>query len=75
MIEGWRKKADTIIADVCYKAYLDANMKKDGTKYKTHRSYSVPEIATALIQALNKDDEYEVKRLFIVYETGALSLI
>jgi hypothetical protein len=66
----WQEKAKRIIADECAASYRAANKGR-----KRHVAYRVPEIAAALIEALNKDDEHEAKRLFLVHSTGALSLI
>jgi len=67
----WRDKANEIIAAECLRAYTSANT----PKRKNNVPYRVPDIASALVKALDNDDEYEAKRLFIVYSTGALSLI
>lgn len=67
----WHDKAKSIIASECLNAYNLANM----PKRRKHVPYRVPEIASALVAALDKDNEYEAKRLFIVYSTGALSQI
>jgi hypothetical protein len=67
----WEAKAKEIIADVCKASYRAENP----PNRKRHKAYCVPPIAMALIDALNKNDEEEAKRLFIVYRTGALSLI
>jgi hypothetical protein len=40
-----------------------------------HVPYRVPEIAEALVRALNADDEHEAKRLMLIERTGSLSLI
>lgn len=69
--DAWRTKALAIVSAECARAYREANT----PKRRKHRPYSVPEIAEALIKALDKNDEHEVKRLFIIYDTGALSLI
>ena len=71
----WRDKARDIIARVCRESYRQANIMPNGKKRRNHVPYSIPEIATALIAALDADDEYEAKRLFIVEATGALTLI
>jgi hypothetical protein len=72
---GWRGKAQRLIAEHCAIAYRQANILPNGRKRKQHVPYSVPPIAAALVAALNADDEHEVKRLFIVESTGAHSLI
>ena len=68
----WRQKALALISLECSRAYAEANAKRKG---KRHVPYSVPEIAEALIKALDRDDEAEVKRLFIIQSTRAYSLI
>jgi hypothetical protein len=68
---SWRQKANDIIAAESRAAYLAANT----PKRKRHVPYRIPEIAESLVRALDSDDEHECKRLFIVYSTGALSLI
>ena len=68
----WRQKALALISHECARAYAESNAKRKG---KRHVPYGVPEIAAALIKALDKDDESEVKRLFIIQETCAYSLI
>lgn len=72
---GWRNKARRIIAVHCMAAYLASNKMPNGSIRKRHLPYSVPPIAAALVAALADDDEYEIKRLFIVESTGADSLI
>jgi hypothetical protein len=72
---SWHDKAHKIIAAECSREYRAANTRPDGKRYRSHKPYPVPEIAAALVDCLNRDDEYEAKRLFIVYSTGALSLI
>ena len=69
---GWRKKASRIIGEYCLAEYNRVNKNK---KNKKHVPYSVPEIAEALLQCLNNNDEYEAKRLFIIISTGSFSLI
>jgi hypothetical protein len=71
----WQNKAKDIIAKHARTAYLQANQLPNGKIRKNHVSYSVPEICEALIDALNKDDEHEAKRLFQVDEMGAWTLI
>jgi hypothetical protein len=56
-------------------SYRKANYFPNGKKRKRHVQYSIPEIATALTAALDKNDEYEAKRLFIIESTGSWSLI
>lgn len=68
---SWHDKAKQIIAEECRAAWRAANP----PGRKRHKPYRVPEIADALIAALNKNDEHEAKRLFVIHRTGALSLI
>lgn len=69
--DAWRQKALAIISAECARAYSEANT----PRRKRHVPYRVPEIAEALVKALDKDDEHEVKRLFLIHSTGTLSLI
>lgn len=70
MEKTWRHVLDQMIAEQCKAAYEAANKGR-----KRHVPYPVPECAMAMVEALNKDDEYEGKRLMLVYRTGALSLV
>ena len=70
---AWQDKINEAIAEQCLMAYREANPKiKHGQKAKPYR---VPELAAAMVQALNQDDETEGKRLLLIYRTGAVSLI
>lgn len=72
---SWHDKAYEIIARHCAESYRIANTCANGTPRKRHVPYSVPPIAAALVDALNRNDEREAKRLFLVERTGAWSLI
>ena len=37
--------------------------------------YVMPEIAVAMTECLNRDDEYEAKRLLSLYRRGCVSLL
>ena len=67
---AWQDKINEAIAEQCHAAMRQARGKR-----KTHVQYRVPELAAAMVQALNQDDETEGKRLLLIYRTGALSLI
>lgn len=71
----WRHKAHEIIASHCKASYMACNKKPDGTMRRRHVPYPVPGIAKALVEALNRDDEHEAKRLFQVERTGSWTLI
>lgn len=72
MVKGdWRALAQHIIGQECMAAYLAANTPRK----RSHQPYRVPTIAAAIVEALNRDDEHEAKRLFLLWRTGALSLI
>jgi hypothetical protein len=71
----WHEKASDIIEEYCRQSYLQANTLPNGKRRKRHVPYAVPEIAAALVAALNANDEHEAKRLFMIERTGAWSLI
>lgn len=70
MTRTWRDKTKETIAEICKDAYDHANKGK-----KRHVPYAVPEIARAMVEALNNDDEHEAKRLMGINRTGSMSLI
>lgn len=74
-MNSWQEKAHQIIAAEGAAAFHHANILPNGRRRKRHVAYSIPEIAVAIIKALDRNDEVECKRLFLIYETGALSLI
>jgi hypothetical protein len=67
---AWHDKVKESIAAQCEQARLQARGNR-----KRHVPYSVPELARAMVQALNEDNETEGKRLLLIYRTGALSLV
>jgi len=62
---AWQEKAKRLIAEACLEAYRKANTKPDGTRYRKHRPYRVPEHAQALLDALNADDEEKAKAVML----------
>jgi len=71
----WHDAVKTVIAEQCAEAYRLANTTSDGRRRRRHAPYSVPPLAKAMVDALDRDDEYEGKRLLLLYRTGAISLI
>ena len=67
---AWQDKVKEAIAAQCEIARKEARGNR-----KTHVPYHVPELAQAMVAALNADDEEEGKRLLVIYRTGALSLV
>ena len=67
---AWQDKVKDAIATQC----LESRNNARGNR-KRHVPYSVPELARAMIAALNNEDEKESKRLLLIYRTGTLSLI
>ena len=68
---SWRHNVERAIAAQCLESYRAAGNKPG----KRHKPYRVPELAGAMVAALDSDDEYEGKRLLLLYRTGALSLV
>lgn len=66
---AWHDKVKEAIAEQCETARKEARGNR-----KRHVPYCVPELARAMVQALNSDDESEGKRLLLLYRTGAISL-
>lgn len=65
---AWQDKVKESIAAQCEAARVEARGKR-----KTHVPYRVPDLARAMVDALNRDDEEEGKRLLLLYRTGAVS--
>lgn len=61
----WKIKVHKLIYLLCQQSYLQANRKKDGSFYKKHRPYSIPETAERLIDCLNKNDEELAKAIML----------
>lgn len=68
---SWHDKVKESIAEQCRAAHRAEN--PPGSR--RHRPYRVPDLAAAMVAALNRDDEEEGKRLLLIHRTGALSLI
>ena len=66
---SWQNKIKEAIAAQCETARKEARGNR-----KRHVPYRVPELAQAMVAALNADDESEAKRLLLLYRTGAHSL-
>lgn len=70
---AWQDNVKAAIAAQCLSAYRAANPRiRHGQKAKP---YCVPELARAMVESLNRDDEQDGKRLLLLYRTGALSLV
>ena len=67
---SWQSKLKEAIASQCE----DARKAARGNRRK-HVPYCVPELAQAMVAALDSDDEQEGKRLLLLYRTGAVSLV
>jgi hypothetical protein len=74
-MQTWHHALKRAIGEQCTQAYRQANIKSDGTTRRKHVPYPVPDLARAMINALDRDDEHEAKRLLLIYRTGALSLV
>jgi hypothetical protein len=74
-MQTWHHALKRAIGEQCTQAYRQANIKSDGTMRRKHVPYPVPELARAMVNALDRDDEHEAKRLLLIYRTGALSLV
>jgi hypothetical protein len=71
----WHDAVKAVIAEQCAEAYRMTNTTQNGGRRRRHVPYHVPPLAKAMVDALNRDDEHEGKRLLLIYRTGALSLI
>lgn len=67
---AWQDKVKEAIAAQC-----EASRKAARGSRKSHVPYTIPELASAMVNALNTDNEHEGKRLLLLYRTGAVSLI
>lgn len=68
---SWHDNVKKAMAQESLAAYRQAGNKPG----KAHKRYSLPDIVTAMRDALNRDDEAEGKRLLVIWRTGAVSLI
>ena len=73
--QPWHRKTEEIIARYSLESYRQANILPNGRARRHHVPYHVPEIARALVECLNRNDEHEAKRLFQVERLGAWTLI
>lgn len=64
-MKPWREKANREIERLCRESYLHMNQYSDGTMRRKHVPYSVPAIAKALVDCLNRDDEETAKAIFV----------
>lgn len=70
---AWQDRVKESIAAQSLAACRQANPKiRHGQKAKPYR---IPELALAMVAALNRDDESEGKRLLVIYRGNYLSLI
>lgn len=67
---GLRRHLTRAIAELCGASYRAANP----PRRKRHTPYSVPDLAAAMVRAMDADDADEGKRLLLLYRTGAHSL-
>jgi hypothetical protein len=68
---GLHRHLSEAIAGLCRASHRAANPPGQ----KRHTPYPVPELAAAMVRAMNKDDADEAKRLMLIYRTGAHSLV
>lgn len=61
----WRAKVSRIIAAQARIAWEAANIKKDGTRYRKHHQYTLPEITNELVECLNTNDEARAKAIMM----------
>ena len=69
-IMSWHDNVKDAISVEC-----EAARKAARGSRKRHVPYRVPEIAAAMVAALNADDEHEAKRLLHIWRVAALSLV
>lgn len=62
---SWQGKAHRIIAALCRVEYERANRLPNGKLRNRHRSYSVPDTAQTLVEALGRNDEETAKAIFL----------
>lgn len=63
--DAMHDKAQSVIADLCAQSYREANTMPDGRRRKRHRAYSVPAIASALVNAIGRADREAVSAILI----------
>jgi hypothetical protein len=67
----WQRAARRMVGEACLAAYLTANPKGR----KRHRPYVVPDWVHPLLDAVERDDEVETKRLMHVIRMGCFTLV
>jgi len=65
-MEPWEKKAHRIVYSLCLQSYRQANYRR-GRKLKRHHPYTVPYLASELVECLGTGDEEKAKALFLSY--------
>jgi hypothetical protein len=68
---GLHRHLSDAIAEMCRTSCRAANP----PNRKRHTPYAVPELAAAMVRAIDTDDADEAKRLMLIYRTGAHSLV
>jgi len=68
--DAWRNKARSIISAECSASYKAVNFTKAGKKLKKHVPHTVPPIAQALVECLQKNDECRAKAIFLALNEG-----
>ena len=64
-MSAWKDKASQVIAEMSMAAYLAANTRPNGGRYRKHRQYRIPDDARMLVECLARDDEEAAKAYFI----------
>jgi hypothetical protein len=67
---GWQLAARKMVGDACLALYTAANSGK-----KRHVPYAVPEWAGPLLDAVERDDEHETKRIMHAVRVGAFTQV
>ena len=64
-MEPYEIKAHQLISALCTSSWKQATTAPNGHRYKTHRPYTVPALAQALVEQLGRHDEEAVKALLV----------
>lgn len=70
-IDACTEAANKMISDACMVEYKKANVKPDGTKYKKHRPYNVPDWCKRLMAVIQTQDEHDIKAAMHCVRVGA----
>lgn len=70
-LEGCIAAANKLIADACLAEYRKANIKPNGTKYKTYRPYHVPNWCKRLMAIIQTENEHDIKAAMHCVRIGA----